>query len=119
MVAKTWKTLSKETIVNCFSHPGRTFDNMFLSEGQTPVCDDAYTELERVVNIFEYSCRTEEFVNVNNNFLICEELTDNDIVGNVTADDHEEGNEDEEEVFGKSSTASKLMSPARLFLRIY
>lgn len=115
MISKAWEKVPKSTIVNFFIHAG------FSSATTTtpPEENEVFEDLQRAVASFNTPCAVEEFLSVDDNLVVCETLSDEEIVNNVQShqediNDHDNDNQD----FGDPPTAAEAYAACQV-LRSY
>lgn len=104
MISKAWDSVKKETIANCFRVSGLTEDLQPVSLHE----NGADTDLRDAISLLTSDCSVDDYLQVDDEIITCEELSDMDIVSRQTIE--EELNEDvsqESEVFGKITTVAE------------
>lgn len=110
MVSKAWESVRKETIVNCFRVSGLTK----VAQPGTSYEDITDTNLQDAVSLLSSNCSADDYVQVDDEIITCEELSDIDIalshqstessaVEEHNSNDASEGSED----FGKIPTVAE------------
>ncbi|KAK9687897.1 hypothetical protein QE152_g35924 [Popillia japonica] len=93
----------------------------FSSKNQSAILapakeDKTYLELQRAVTKFNTPCTLDEFLNINNDVVVCEILTDKDIVQVYLPDNNNNDNDDhqEESKFGEPPSAGEAYAACRI-----
>ncbi|KAK9718233.1 hypothetical protein QE152_g23271 [Popillia japonica] len=102
----------------------KAWSNVHQSAILTPAEEDrTYLELQTAVTKFNTPCTLNEFLNIDNDVMVCETLTDEDILDNVRVhlpDNNNNDNDDqqEESKFGEPPTAGEAYALVRFFVHI-
>lgn len=106
MVSKAWESVRKETITNCFRVSSLTKD---LQPG-IAYEDITQTHLQDAVSLLSSDCSADDYVQVDDEIITCEELSDIDIaLSHQTMEEEHNTDEagEESEDFGKIPTVAE------------
>ncbi|XP_026462657.1 tigger transposable element-derived protein 4-like, partial [Ctenocephalides felis] len=119
MVNDAWNKLQQNTIHNCFRHSGLNKshdDSSFQISENEFVEEDVPLSLllrNRNIDLATTPEMWEEYVDIDNTLITCEELTDENIIQNIN-DNELFGSDEEEEVDDKLPTAEEALKAAEL-----
>ncbi|XP_026471616.1 tigger transposable element-derived protein 4-like [Ctenocephalides felis] len=119
MVNDAWNKLQQNTIHNCFRHSGLNKshdDSPFQISENEFVEEDVPLSLllrNRNIDLATTPEMWEEYVDIDNTLITCEELTDENIIQNIN-DNELFGSDEEKEVDDKLPTAEEALKAAEL-----
>ncbi|KAH7978512.1 hypothetical protein HPB49_005780 [Dermacentor silvarum] len=104
MLAESWKAVTQETLRNCFRHAGLTLDaETAVSPQVDSVCDElpsadvaTFDDLRAAGVSIPAGITFEGFADADKDLEICAELTDDEIIRQVTEDSDDSDTENEE-----------------------
>ncbi|KAH7939466.1 hypothetical protein HPB52_012772 [Rhipicephalus sanguineus] len=103
MLAESWKAVTQETLRNCFPHAGFTLDaETAVSPQVDSVCDElpsadvAFDDLRAAGVSIPARITFEGFTNADKDLELCAELTNDEIICQVTEDSDDSDTENEE-----------------------
>ncbi|XP_049528741.1 tigger transposable element-derived protein 4-like [Dermacentor silvarum] len=103
MLAESWKAVTQETLRNCFRHAGFTLDaETAVSPQVDSVCDElpsadvAFDDLRAAGVSIPAGITFEGFADADKDLELCAELTDDEIIHQVTEDSDDSDTENEE-----------------------
>lgn len=103
MLAESWKAVTQETLRNCFRHTGFTLDAAAAVSPQVdsmcdelPSADVAFDDLRAAGVSIPEGITFEGFANADKDLELCAELTDDEIIRQVTEDSDDSDTENEE-----------------------
>ncbi|KAH7977891.1 hypothetical protein HPB49_003863 [Dermacentor silvarum] len=125
MLAESWKAVAQETLQNCFRHAGFTLDaEMAVSPQVGSVCDElpsadvAFDDLRATGVSIPAGITFEGFANADKDLELCAELTDDEIIRQVTEDSDDSDIENEEPA-PTQPTSSELMRALMTLSSVY
>ncbi|KAH7951613.1 hypothetical protein HPB52_010916 [Rhipicephalus sanguineus] len=101
MLAESWKAVTQETLRNCFRHAGFTLDaDTAVSPQVDSMCDElpsadvAFDDLRAAGVLIPAGITFEGFADADKDLELCVELTDDEIIRQVTEDSDDTENEE-------------------------